>query len=166
MSNIPKKTILEIVKLLNSRGFVIDSDVESFCRYTKFDEIVSEETSNLQLYGYKGGDLVKWSTSFQGPTPAYGVYDSTKGLSDEDIIEYCKLLDIDNHNDDDLLWDFVPKLKAFKLELHFHCPKCSHEAFISPSKIERYRNRKPIISGLCESCGEKGVKPNLTLEKV
>lgn len=156
MESIPRNVVREIVSLLNQRGFVLDSDVESFCRYVLFDEIVSENIENLRENGYEGGALKRWTTSFKGPSPAYGVYDSESDWTDEDLIEYCQLLDM-GLSDNDLT---IGKLNRFNLGVEFYCHQCSHKSVVSPDILTKFKpSEYSDIKGRCSECSEKSISP-------
>lgn len=156
MESIPKNALRKIVSLLNQRGFVLDSDVESFCRYVLFDGIVSENIENLRENGYEGGELKRWTTGFRGPSPAYGVYDSETDWTDEDLIEYRQLLDM-GLSDSDLT---IGKLNRFSLGVEFSCHQCSHKSVVSPEILTKFNPAEySDIKGKCSECAEKNINP-------
>ena len=156
MSSIPKNIIVQIVNLLNERGFVLDADVDSFCRYVLFDGIVASNIEELRANGYRGGELKCWTTSFQGPSPAYGVYDSKRNWTNEDLIEYCHLRDWELNNEELT----IEKLKFFNLGIRFYCHKCSHNSVLSPEILNKFKpDEYPEIRGKCSKCPEKNIPP-------
>ena len=156
MATIPQNIIKDIVRILNVRGFVVDSDVMSFCSYKLFDGIVISNINALRAYGYKGGDLISWTTAFKGPSPAYGVYDSEASIIKEDIMEYCWLMS-------DELYSVkltIDLLERTRLGISFKCYECQHSAILPPKILKPYDPKKySEVRGVCTKCGNKGVIP-------
>jgi len=159
MNIIPQNIMLEIVRLLNQRGFVLDIDVESFCKDDLFNGCISSNIKELIANGYEGGELECWSTAFQGPSTAYGVYDTSKEVNNDYLIEYCHLRDM-NLDDSRLT---IVKLNAFNLGIKFNCHACSHESVVSPDVLKKFSFDKYLeIRGKCTNCPEKSIHPSGT----
>lgn len=151
-SGIPEHMALRIVSLLSRKGFVIDSDVTSFGRYTQFGESVVSCEAQLRALGYSGGQLRSWSTSFKGPPPAYGAYDTDFGVSDEEMLRYASIV-----GDSELPHDLtLGELVNFHLALCVTCQECEHRATLSPSELGMHSSENiGRRRGICSKCGSK-----------
>jgi hypothetical protein len=155
MKPIPLEIANKIVSILNQRGFVIDTDVESFCRDIEFGESLIANKALLRKLGYCGGDLLLWATNFKVAAISYGVHDpermTYKGMLDYAVfVSNIKLSEREN-------WE---KLKKYNVAVKFICPNCHHESTHSYINIKEYFGNRPIQSlhGRCTKCGEKKVE--------
>ncbi|MGR2665821.1 hypothetical protein [Vibrio campbellii] len=150
-----------ISDLLQKRGFVIDSDIPyASVTQTKFISRVTKSLRTIKRFGYSGGDLAPWSTSFRNDItePAYGVYDSQKIKDTEVIFLYCRLLEqgteAEGFN--------INLLDKFSLGVRFICENeaCSHSVLVEPKRItSELKGDKSVIKGECTQCGLKKIKP-------
>ncbi|EGR3263705.1 MULTISPECIES: hypothetical protein [Vibrio harveyi group] len=150
-----------IANLLQKRGFVIDLDIPyASLTHTKFYSRVMDSLSTIQSFGYCGGNLSSWSTSFRKDVtePAYGVYDPNKIKDPEVIFKYCHLLEqgieAEEFN--------INQLEQFLLGVKFTCgnTKCNHSVLVDPKKIMlRAKGNHLQIRGRCTQCGLKNIAP-------